>query len=124
MLDEDFDMDLDEEQRLSDSIDSKTPAIDSKTPAISGPVASGGKKINLFFMSTVGPGEKKQKLNVNTGNQVGAIKETIGNIFGLNPQDFHLSAGGVTMEESKPIMEYNVEDSDTVLLIPASTAGI
>jgi len=124
MLDEDFDMDLDEDLDDDSSIDSKTPAIDSKTPAISGPVASGGKKINLFFMSTVGPGEKKQKLNVNTGNQVGAIKETIGNIFGLNPQDFHLSAGGVTMEESKPIMEYNVEDSDTVLLIPASTAGI
>lgn len=134
---EDFDMDLDEDLGNEESEDepesepvspkSKTPAggssIASKTPQVSGPVAKGGKKINLFFSSTVGPGEKKQKLMVNTGNSVGAIKETIGNMFGLDPQDFHLSYGGVTMEESSPIMEYGVDDGDTVLLIPASTAG-
>lgn len=120
---DDFDMDLDEDLGEEKGPASKTPAIDSKTPAIRGPIVQGGKKINLFFMSTIGPGERKQKLMVDTGNNVGAVKETIGNIFGLNPQDFHLSFGGVTMEETKPIMEYNVDDGDTVLLIPASSAG-
>ncbi len=74
-------------------------------------------------MSTIGPGEKKQKLTVNDGNHVGDIKETVGNIFGLNPDDFHLSSGGVTMDENNPLNEYNVSDGDDVLLIPASTAG-
>ncbi|TXT66305.1 MAG: hypothetical protein BAJALOKI1v1_310011 [Promethearchaeota archaeon] len=95
--------------------------IKSKTPKVKGP--SGGKKISLFFTSTVGPGEKKQKLVVDDANHVDAIKQTVGNIFGLDPNDFHLSSGGVTMDESSPLRDYNVDDGDEVLLIPSSTAG-
>ncbi len=118
-MSEDFD-DLDEE--LDEEIEDKTPTIASKTPNV--PQVAGGKDISIFFMSTIGPGEKKQKLLVNTGNQVGDIKTTVGNIFGINPSDFHLSHGGVTLDEGKYIMDYPVKDGDTVLLIPASTAGI
>ncbi len=112
--DEEFDEDLEEPTE-------KTPesAIASKTPAAKG----GGKKISVFFTSTIGPGEKKQKLLVDDGNRVGDIKQTVGNIFGLNPSDFHLSSGGVTMDENSPISDYSVSDGDEVLLIPASTAG-
>ncbi|MBN1216433.1 MAG: hypothetical protein JXA99_13465 [Candidatus Lokiarchaeota archaeon] len=122
-FDDEFDEDFDEE--LDDPI-SKTPApstptIQSKTPMVKGP--SGGKKLSLFFTSTIGPGEKKQKLIVDDANRIGDIKNTVGNIFGLNPSDFHLSSGGVTMDEGRPLREYNVEDGDEVLLIPASTAG-
>jgi len=115
-FDDEFDEDLEEPSE-------KKPAtgIQSKTPEIKGP--SGGKKLSLYFTSTVGPGEKKQKLVVDNANIVDAIKETVGNIFGLNPSDFHLSSGGVTMEESSPLSDYNVEDGDEVLLIPSSTAG-
>ncbi|MHA1377169.1 MAG: ubiquitin-like domain-containing protein [Candidatus Helarchaeota archaeon] len=113
-MDEEFDMDEDLEEP-----EEKKPDIASKTPK----AGVGGKKINVFFMSTIGPGEKKQKLMVNTGNDIGAIKQTVGNMFGLNPADFHLSYGGVTMEEASPLQDYNVDDGDTVLLIPASTAG-
>ena len=74
-------------------------------------------------MSTIGPGEKKQKLLVNTGNLVGAIKETVANIFGLDPVDFHLSSGGITMDETSHLRDYNISDGDDILLIPASTAG-
>jgi hypothetical protein len=98
----------------------ETPAI-SKTPASKTP--SGGKKISVYFMSTIGPGEKKQKLTVNDGNSVRDIKRTVGNIFALDPNDFHLSSGGVTMDESTPLTDYNVGNGDDVLLIPASTAG-
>ena len=59
-MSEDFD-DLDED--LED-IEDKTPAIASKTPNVA--QAPGGKDISIFFMSTIGPGEKKQKLLVNT----------------------------------------------------------
>ena len=99
----------------------ETPAYKSKTPASKTP--TGGKKISVYFMSTIGPGEKKQKLTVNDGNSVSDIKQTVGNIFALDPEDFHLSSGGVTMDESAPFNDYNVGNGDDVLLIPASTAG-
>ncbi|NVM56156.1 MAG: hypothetical protein HWN66_20840 [Candidatus Helarchaeota archaeon] len=115
MFEEDeFDEDLED-------VAEKTPSISAKTP-IPPPVVK-GKKINLFFMSTIGPGEKKEKLGINTGNRVGDIKTTVGNLFGLNSPDFHLSYGGVTMDEANPLQDYDVGDGDTVLLIPASTAG-
>ncbi|TFG26842.1 MAG: hypothetical protein EU532_08825 [Promethearchaeota archaeon] len=111
---DEFDEDLGEEFSEPQIKRSKTPA--SKAP-------TGGKNISLYFTSTIGPGEKKQKLSVNNGNAVSDIKRTIGNIFGLNPADFHLSSGGVTMDESSPLDNYTVSDGDEVLLIPASTAG-
>ena len=110
----DFDEDLGEEPEEKQPARSKTPAA---TPT------AGGRKMNLFFLSTIGPGEKRQKLLVDDGNNVSAIKQTVGNIFGLDPNDFHLSSGGVTMDEGSPLSQYSVNDGDEVLLIPASTAG-
>jgi hypothetical protein len=115
-LDENFDEDLDEPA-------SKSPTDDftAKTPE---PKASPeGKKISVFFLSTIGPGEKKQKLLVYTGNKVGDIKDTVANLFALDPSDFHLSSGGVTMDENTYLSEYDVADGDDILLIPASVAG-
>ncbi len=114
-FDEDLEFDEEPEESAPSSISSKTPA--SKTP-------TAGKKISIFFMSTIGPGEKKQKLTVNDGNSVGDVKKTVGNIFGLNPNEFHLSSGGVTMDEGSALKDYSVNDGDDVLLIPASTAGL
>ena len=119
--DEEFDEDLFDED-LEEEAEEEPEPIESKTPSSKTP-AGGGKKITVFFMSTIGPGEKKQKLTVDDGNLVGDIKETAGNLFGLNPDDFHLSSGGVTMEEGSPLNDYNVSDGDDILLIPASTAG-
>jgi len=95
--------------------------VESKTPSTQ--LVTSGKKISVFFMSTIGPGEKKQKLTVNNGNLVGDIKETVANLFGLDPADFYLSSGGVTMEETNTLSYYNVSDGDDILLIPASIAG-
>ncbi|TFG22941.1 MAG: hypothetical protein EU532_13940 [Promethearchaeota archaeon] len=106
-----FEEDLDEEL---EPVKSKTPS--SKTP-------STGRKVTLYFMSTIGPGEKKEKLVVNDGNRVNEIKQTLGNLFGLDPEEFHLSSGGVTMDENNQLKDYNVNDGDDILLIPASTAG-
>jgi len=109
-FDDEFDEDLGGERPLK----SKTPT--SKTP-------SAGKKLTLYFMSTIGPGEKKEKLTVNDSNQVRDIKQTLGNLYGLDPNDFHISSGGVTMDENSALRDYNVNDGDDILLIPASTAG-
>ena len=106
-----FEEDFDEEL---EPVKSKTPA--SKTP-------SSGKKSTLYFMSTIGPGEKKEKLTVNDANRVSDIKHTLGNLFGLDPDDFHLSSGGVTMDDNDQLRDYNLSNGDDILLIPASTAG-
>jgi molybdopterin converting factor small subunit len=74
-------------------------------------------------MSTIGPGEKKEKLTVNDGTRVKEIKKTLGNLFGLDPNDFHISSGGVTMDENSQLKDYNLSDGDDILMIPASTAG-
>ncbi len=106
-----FDKDFDEEL---EPVNSKTPS--SKVP-------STGKKLTLYFMSTIGPGEKKEKLTVNDANEVSDIKQTLGNLFGLDPDDFHISSGGVTMDDNDQLKDYNVSNGDDILLIPASTAG-
>jgi hypothetical protein len=106
-----FDEDFDE---VLEPVKSKTPS--SKTP-------STGKKLTLYFMSTIGPGEKKEKLTVNDANNVSDIKQTLGNLFGLDPDDFHLSSGGVTLDDNDRLSDYNLNDGDDILLIPASTAG-
>jgi len=82
------------------------------------------RKIDLYFMSTIGPGEKKQKLLIDTDQMVNNIKETVSNLFGLNPMEVHLSYSGVTLDENSTLKEFNIMDGDTILLIPSSRAGL
>lgn len=121
-----FDKEFDEELELDEDLDEEMDQIpgkeiNSKTPAAK--AVPKGKKISVYFASCVGPGEKKQKLLINSGNLVGDIKETVANLFALDPADFYLSSGGITMDEQNPIKDYYVEDGDDILLIPASIAG-
>ena len=65
--DEEFDEDLDEDlEDEPEETTEKTPEdeIESKTPAVR--TVPGGKKISVYFISTIGPGEKKQKMFLNT----------------------------------------------------------
>ena len=119
-FDEDFDESLDED---FDDPSTKHPTKDFRVKTPERKKSSEGKKISVFFLSTIGPGEKKQKLLVFTGNKVGDIKDTVANLFALDPSDFHLSSGGVTMDEFSNLNDYNVADGDDILLIPASIAG-
>jgi hypothetical protein len=129
-FDNEFDEDLEFEEDLEEDLGDEsneplsnipTKEINSKTPVRR--VNTEGKKISVYFMSTIGPGEKKQKLLVNTGNLVGDIKETVANLFALDPADFYLSSGGITMDDNSALSDYNVADGDDILLIPASIAG-
>jgi len=119
-FDEDFDEKLDED---FEDPSTKHPTKDFRAKTPEHKISSEGKKISVFFLSTIGPGEKKQKLTVNDGNLVGDIKETVANLFALDPSDFYLSSGGVTMDENNRLNDYNVADGDDILLIPASIAG-
>jgi hypothetical protein len=119
-FDEDFDESLDED---IDEPSSKSPTKDLRTKTPEHKISSEGKKISVFFLSTIGPGEKKQKLLVNTRNLIIDIKQTVANLFALDPSDFHISSGGVTMDENNQLKDYDVNDGDDILLIPASVAG-
>ena len=118
---EDLDEDLEDEDEVEDiPPDIPKRDINSKTPVER--VTTEGKKISVYFISTIGP-EKKQKLLINTVNLVGDIKQTVANLFALDPADFYFSALGITMEEQTPLKDYEVDDGDDILLIPASIAG-
>ncbi len=121
-MNEDFEdlEDLDQEPETSvPTIRSKTPAS-TKTPRSGSP----GEKVNLFFKSTIGPGEKTEKLAVGKNTPVRDVKQTVGSILGLNPDDFNLSHAGRIMDDDDIVGNYDVQDGDEVLLIPVSTAGL
>ena len=111
---EELSFDEEEEEVEEKDIISKTPEK-SKTPA--------GKKISVYFQSTIGPSPKQEKLVVATDAPIGDIKYTVSQIFGLPPDEFHLSHAGRTCDPDDTLEDYGVEDGDTVLLIPVSTAG-
>ncbi len=119
-LNEDFE-DLEDLDAEPETI---TPQIRSKTPATKTPRSgSPGEKVNLFFKSTIGPGEKTEKLAVGKNTPVRDVKQTIGSLLGLNPDDFNLSHAGRIMDDDDIVGNYDVQDGDEVLLIPVSTAG-
>jgi hypothetical protein len=99
------------------------PRIKVKTPA--GPKKSKITTVDLFVASTIGPyGEKRQKLTINARISVDDLKETVGNLFGLDPSVFYLALNGVTLNDTQYLNDYNVTNNDELLIIPASTAGI
>ncbi len=118
LLDEDEDEGDGSFEEISDNV----WKIKAKTPGRRNPIE--GETLTLFFISTIGPGEKKQKLRVNIGNIISDIKETIGNIYGLSPINFHLSADGITLDEVRQLNEYNIKNETDILIIPSSTAGM
>jgi len=111
--------DLDFDLEPKNAIKSKTPA-QAKTPAGLG--LNAGPKKNIFFKSTVGP-ERTEKISVGEKTPVREVRDTLANIFGLSPDDFHLSHAGRTLAEDSPIGDYGIDNGDEVLLIPHSTAG-
>ena len=120
--DEDFD---EIEDLLEEDVETPeqlpSPSIASKTPSTS--KIPHGVRISLFFRSTIGPGEKIEKLTVASEMPVRELSTTVGQIFGLDPQDFHLSISGRTMDPDDILSNYDLEDGLECLIIPVSTAG-
>ena len=116
-MSEEFDMDFEtDSEPVEQPIKSKTPA--SKTPA-----SGAGKTKNVYFRSTIGA-DKSEKLAIGENTPIRDIKETLSNMFGLAPEDFHLSHAGRTMNEDSTPKDYGIDNGDEVLLIPHSTAGL
>lgn len=113
-FDDDLTLDFEEEEQAQPAITSKTPAS-SKTPA--------GKKVNVYFQSTVGPSQKQEKMVVSEDAPVGDIKYTVSQVFDLPVEEFHLSHAGRTLDPDDTLSNYDIENGDQILLIPVSTAG-
>ena len=82
-----------------------------------------GRRITLFFRSTIGPGEKIEKLTVDSNNPISELKMTIGKLFDLSPEDFHFSFAGRTADNEDILSNYDIEDGSEALIIPISLAG-
>ncbi|TFG25532.1 MAG: hypothetical protein EU529_00540 [Promethearchaeota archaeon] len=79
--------------------------------------------INVFILSLLKPGEKTRDLSINLNIKISALKETVGNLFGLAPVNFHLSSGGIILSENTQIKDYDIEDGDEIVVIPSRVAG-
>ncbi|MBN2153538.1 MAG: VWA domain-containing protein [Candidatus Lokiarchaeota archaeon] len=101
----------------------KTPAGSAGTQIASKTPVTKSETIKVFFQATIGPGEKQIELEIDKNTRIENLKVTVGNIFGLFPPDFHLVYGGITMDETRAIKVYHVDNGDTILIVPASTAG-
>jgi hypothetical protein len=113
---EDFDEDLELEIEIEEPVPSQgRKSVTQKVPT--------GTNVKLFFRSTIGPGEKLEKLSVNVGTPIVELKETVGKIFGLDPSDFNLSVGARTADPDDILENYEIEDGMEILVIPVSTAG-
>ncbi len=108
---EDYDLEIEEEEEV---IESKKP-VKSKFPK--------GSQIKLVFRSTIGPSEKLEELTVDADLAVSELKTTLGNVIGLDPEGFHLSIAGRTLDADDILSNYEIEDGQEVLIIPVSTAG-
>lgn len=109
----------DEFEDLSSEIDDiadEPPEGEEKTP-------SGSKKVSVYLQSTIGPSQRQEKMTISTQAPVFDLKYTIGQIFNLPPEEFHLSHGGRTLDPDDIISNYDVEEGDTLMLIPVSIAG-
>ena len=96
---------------------------DLEMPEEKTPSGSAQDKLNLFFQSTIGPSQRKEKLMISQSAPVSELKYTVSQIFSLEPSDFHLSYLGRTMDPDDVIANYDCEEGDIILLIPVSTAG-
>ncbi|HKZ41781.1 MAG TPA: ubiquitin-like domain-containing protein [Candidatus Hodarchaeales archaeon] len=104
--------------------DLRIPTDDGEEARASRTSTDSSGKLSVFFRSTIGPSERQEKLQIDPNLPVVELKRTVGNLFGLDPNDFHLSFGGRTADADDIISNYDVEDGMEVLIIPVSLAGV
>ncbi len=78
------------------------------------------EKIKIYLLSIIGFGEKRADLLIPITKNVGSVKERASEIFGLKVNEFHLSFGGIILKENYLLKDYEIENGDEIVLIPAS----
>ncbi|MFX1389606.1 MAG: ubiquitin-like protein [Promethearchaeota archaeon] len=80
-------------------------------------------KIRVYIRSLIEPGEKTKLMIIDTIDFVSTIKERIAILFDYAQEDFLLSSGGILLNESSQIKEYDIDDDDEIALIPLRKKG-
>ncbi|MFX1276748.1 MAG: hypothetical protein ACFFBP_03015 [Promethearchaeota archaeon] len=75
-------------------------------------------KFRVHVISLVEPGEKKKIIIIESLDMIIEIKKKVGVLFDYNLEDFHLTTGGIMLDETLQIKDYFIEDDDEIVLIP------
>jgi len=76
-------------------------------------------QIRVYVRSLVEPGEKTKIIIVDTKELINIIKERVAILFDYELEDFHLSSGGILLDENSLINDYDIDDDDEIALIPS-----
>ena len=77
------------------------------------------EKVRVYIRSLVEPGEKTKILIIETSELVSVIKDKVGILFDYNLESFLLSSGGILLDETLLIKDYDIDDDDEIALIPS-----
>jgi len=75
--------------------------------------------IRVYVRSLVEPGEKTRIITIETTELINTIKERVGILFNYDLEDFHLSSGGILLDQNSFIKDYDIDDYDEIALIPS-----
>ena len=115
--------DIQSEIRKRKEIITKTPKKPMEHPKTKTPESTISDKILIYFTSTIKKKKKKQEMVIRKSITIKELKKTVGKLYGLHVENFHLSLNGLTLSETREIVSYNVCHKDEILIIPSSTAG-
>ncbi|OLS27107.1 MAG: hypothetical protein HeimC3_05740 [Candidatus Heimdallarchaeota archaeon LC_3] len=113
--------DFDDDLEIEDELDIEYEVTESKGTRVPSKIIQ--DKISLYFRSTIGPGEKMEKLTVDSNVPIVDLKKTVGILFGLESEDFNLIINGRTADDEDILSNYDIEEGLEILLIPISQAG-
>ena len=113
--------DFDDDLEIEDELDIEYEVTEPKNINTASKIIK--EKLTLFFRSTIGPGEKMEKLTVDSNVPIAELKKTVGILFGLESEDFNLIINGRTADDEDILSNYEIEEGLEVLLIPISQAG-
>lgn len=75
-------------------------------------------QIRVYIRSLIESGEKTKIIIIDTADFISTIKERIGILFDYELEDFLISSGGLLLNESFKIKDYDIVDDDIIALIP------
>ncbi len=76
-------------------------------------------QIRVYVRSLLEPGEKTKIIIIERMELLSLIKERIGKLFDYDLESFLLSSGGILLNETLQIKDYDISEDDEIALIPS-----
>jgi hypothetical protein len=77
------------------------------------------KAITVYAISLIESKEKRKTVNIESTEFISEVKDKLAAMFDYKLDDFLLSTGGLIMDESAQIKNYNIKVGDEIVLIPS-----